>query len=185
MAPSANVESKKRSADHADVARRAEVIGARYGGQLSQVDTYFRVPSGRLKLRELVHVRPNGRSLVEAELIAYDRPDVGGARVSCYDRTTVEDAVSTKLRLEADHGIRGVVRKERELWLVGATRIHLDRVEGLGGFVELETVAREEPGEDERVEHDRVAAALAIDLSRTVEVSYIDLLERDWQDPRR
>ena len=183
MAPGANVESKTCCADHAAVARRAEAIGARYEGRLSQVDTYFRVPSGRLKLRELVHVRPNGRSLVEAELIAYDRPDVGGARVSSYERITVEDAVSTKLRLEADHGIRGVVRKERELWLFGSTRIHLDRVEGLGAFVELETVAPEEPGEDERVEHDRVAAALALDLARTVEVSYIDLLDR--QDPRQ
>ncbi len=185
MAPRANVERKTRCADHAAIARRAEVIGARYEGRLSQVDTYFRVPSGRLKLREFVHVHLDGRSLVEAELIAYDRPDSDGARVSCYERTTVADAGSTKLQLQADHGIRGVVRKERELWLVDSTRIHLDTVEGLGSFVELETVAAGAPGRTERDEHDRIAAALAIDLSQTVEVSYIDLIERAWQDHQR
>ena len=70
-----------------------------------------------------------------------------------------------------------VVRKRRELWLLDATRIHLDLVEDLGAFVELETVAAADAGGAERAEHDRIAAALALDPGATVHGSYIDLVE--------
>jgi len=177
VAPCSNVETKARCADQADLARRAAAMGARYEGRLTQVDTYFLASTGRLKLRELVHRRPDGGSHAEAELIAYERPDKTGPRVSRYERTPVTDPAALKRRFEREHGIRGVVRKQRELWLAGATRIHLDAVEGLGCFVELETVAAGAPGERERAEHDRIARALAIDRSQTIEGSYVDLLE--------
>ena len=73
--------------------------------------------------------------------------------------------------------MRGCVRKRRELWILDATRIHLDEVEGLGTFVELETVSEGAPGADERHEHDRVWTALGLDARDTVAGSYIDLLE--------
>ncbi len=80
-------------------------------------------------------------------------------------------------QLEATHGVRGCVRKRRNLWILDATRIHLDEVEGLGTFVELETVSEEAPGADEQHEHDRVWTALGLDARDTVAGSYIDLLE--------
>ena len=80
-------------------------------------------------------------------------------------------------RLEAEHGVRGQVRKQRELWTLDATRIHLDSVEALGDFVELETVCAGAPGPADRLEHDRLSSALGLDPCATVEGSYIDLLD--------
>ncbi len=119
---------------------------------MHQVDTYFAVEQGRLKLREIVHTRPAGETTATAELIRYERPDEAGARVSAYERTELADPTETRAQLAAEHGIRGVVEKDRELWLVDATRIHLDRVVGLGDFVELETVCarRSDPGRARR-----------------------------------
>jgi adenylate cyclase class IV len=173
----ANVESKSACNDVSLVARRAAALGARHEGMLEQEDTYFHTPDGRLKLREIVHVLPDGRTVRQAELIRYLRPDTRGSRVSRYERTEIGDPRSVKERLSAAHGLRGVVRKRRELWLLDSTRIHLDRVEGLGSFVELETVAAGVPGQSERREHDRIAALLGIDLATSLPASYIDLLE--------
>ncbi len=174
----ANVESKTRATDLEAVARVVARLGARYEGLLDQVDTYFRVPNGRLKLREVSHRAPDGRISTSCELIRYERPDEGGARVSRYERAEMDDPESCKEHLVEEHGLRGCVRKQRELWILDSTRLHLDRVEGLGDFVELETVCAGLPGPAERLEHDRFAAALGLDSTATVEGSYIDLLER-------
>ena len=174
----ANVESKTRCADLGAVARRAAELGARYDGRLDQVDTYFQAHAGRLKLREISHCAPDGAVSTGAELIRYERPDEDGARVSRYERTVIADAESCRARLEADHGLRGRVIKQRELWLLDATRIHLDTVEGIGNFVELETVSRTgDPSPEDRREHDRVFSALGLDALAAVEMSYIDFLE--------
>ncbi len=172
----ANLETKARCADLSAVARLAAQIGARYEGRLDQVDTYFDVSPGRLKLRELTHHLPDGHLSASVELIRYERPDQAGPRVSRYDRTGITDVESCRARLAAAHGVRGVVCKRRELWTLKATRIHLDRLDELGDFVELETVASGEPGTADRLEHDRIAAALELDPGATVDCSYIDLL---------
>jgi adenylate cyclase class IV len=173
----ANVESKTCCPDLEAVARLASALGARYEGRLEQVDTYFCVPRGRLKLREISHYAPDGRAFASTELIRYERPDGKGARVSVYERTAVADGESSRRRLEAAHGVRGCVRKQRALWTLDSTRIHLDEVEGLGTFVELETICSGELGMDERREHDRLWSALGLDSQATVGGSYIDLLE--------
>jgi adenylate cyclase, class 2 len=172
----ANVESKTRCPDLGAVARLAAALGARYEGRIEQVDTYFRVRRGRLKLREASHYGPDGRRSASSELIRYERPDVKGARVSVYERTATEDPKSSRLRLEAAHGVRGCIRKQRELWILDSTRIHLDEVEGLGTFVELETASSGEPESTERLEHDRLWSALGLDPHATVDCSYIDLV---------
>jgi adenylate cyclase class IV len=173
----ANVETKVRCADLQGVARGAAEIGARYEGRLDQVDTYFNAVRGRLKLREITHTTPDGQVFTSAELIRYQRPDESGARVSVYERTEIAEAESCRARFAEELGVRGRVEKQRELWLLDATRIHLDRVGGLGSFVELETVTAGTPAEADRREHDRIAAALGLDRSATVAGSYIDLLE--------
>src|SRR5215213_1650988 len=154
--PSRNVELKARDADPARTLERALAAGAREHGILHQRDTYFAVRHGRLKLRE---EEPGG-----ATLIAYERPDTAAERVSDYRLVPVPDPAALRAALEATDGILAVVAKARRLLLwEDSVRIHLDAVEGLGSFLELEAVAA--PGSDLAREHDQVARlrdALAI-----------------------
>ncbi len=171
-----NLESKVPCVNLQAVAERAAAAGAAYAGVLNQTDTYFAVSDRRLKLREIWHGAPDGTSFA-AELIDYERHDRVGARVSAYTREPVDDPAARAAALAAEYGLRGVVRKRRDLWLIDRTRIHLDRVIGLGEFVELETVADGAVGPADWAEHEAVAAALGLDLSESTPSSYIDLVE--------
>jgi homotetrameric cytidine deaminase len=131
--PRRNVELKARDPHPDRTLKRARALGAEDRGELRQRDTYFAAPHGRLKLREQ---EPGG-----AELIAYERPDAAEARESRYRITPVADAAATAEALDAALGTVVVVDKRRHLLLWEGVRIHLDRVEGLGAFVELEGVA--------------------------------------------
>lgn len=128
----ANFELKARCADLARARERALALATRWLGVDEQVDTYFRVPSGRMKLRE--------SSLSGAQLVPYVRPDAPHARRSDYVVIPVPEPERTKALLSALLGVHRVVRKRREIALHHNVRIHLDRVEGLGDFVELEAV---------------------------------------------
>ncbi|MEK6755415.1 MAG: class IV adenylate cyclase [Bacteroidota bacterium] len=114
-----------------DVARR---IGARHVGTMRQTDTYYRVRSGRLKLREI-----NRKT---SELIYYERANRHGSRYSTYAVIPLQEARAIKKVLRAVLGELIVVRKERTLFLYKNCRIHLDRVQGLGLFIEFEVLAR-------------------------------------------
>src|SRR5262245_463847 len=130
--PRRNVEIKARDADPAGTLERALSLGATDEGVLAQRDTYFGRARGRLKLRE----EPEG-----ATLIAYARPDENEARTSAYRLAEVSDPQALREALDAALGTRVVVDKRRHLLLYEHVRIHLDDVEGLGAFVELEAVA--------------------------------------------
>lgn len=142
-----NLELKARHAD-LDAARKAvqAIAEVRPGGVESQIDTYFQVPHGRLKLREI-----NEES---ATLIYYERPDRAIARICSYHLVPVPDRNSMKAALVAALGMRGVVRKRREIYFWHNVRIHLDEVEGLGTFVELEAVLA--PDDDEKLAQERL-----------------------------
>ena len=131
--PRRNVELKARDPDPERSLARARALGAEDRGELRQRDTYFDAPSGRLKLREQ---EPGG-----AELIAYERADAPEARESRYRIAPVKDAAALREALDAALGTTVVVDKRRRLLVWEGVRIHLDRVEGLGDFVELEGVA--------------------------------------------
>jgi adenylate cyclase class IV len=177
MGPSTNIETKVRCSDLDAVARRAEDHGARFAGVFEQRDTYFDVPSGRLKVRGLKHQAPHGEATASAELIAYDRRDAEVPPLSAYTREVVDDPEVLIRRLSREHRVRGVVVKRRDLWLKHRTRIHLDRVQGLGNFVELETVAKESADNDPWREHRRIGRELELERLPRVAVSYIDLLD--------
>jgi adenylate cyclase len=151
--------------------------------RLDQVDTYFEVPRGRLKLREL---RDANGALVRAELIAYARPDLTGSRWSQYEVIPIPgtDApfVLRALRMTHDELVR--VAKSRAVGLIGHTRVHLDRVEGLGAFVELETVSTSQPETDADAEHRQVIAALGLDRFPVVSGSYSDLIRHQGNQAR-
>jgi len=134
-----NVEIKARIAGIEALLPRARALADGDASHLLQDDTFFRVPHGRLKLREF----GDG----SAELIHYQRPDTGEAKLSDYVRTPVLQPASMRAALERALGAIGRVRKQRLLLMAGATRIHLDRVQDLGEFIELEVVLRDDQSE--------------------------------------
>lgn len=129
---SANLEIKAPVADPAAFRARAAAIATETVGVDDQVDTYFRVPAGRLKLR--------ASSLSGAQLVPYRRPDDDGPRRADYQVIPVVDPDGLKALLTEMLGVHRVVRKRREIWLFENVRIHLDAVEDLGDFMELEAV---------------------------------------------
>ena len=132
-----NLEIKAAVASLGPVKSRLRALegAARHAG-LRQTDWYFRVPKGRLKLRQV-------GAATDAELVAYLRPDRTSARTSEFQRMPIADAAGTRRLLERMLGVRACVRKRREVWLYRNARIHLDTVEGLGRFVEIEVVVTE------------------------------------------
>jgi homotetrameric cytidine deaminase len=175
-----NVELKARDPDPARTLERALALGADDRGELKQRDTYFAGANGRLKLRE--HEKggsPMWDELIEYshELIGYTRPDATEARTSDYRRVPVADVAPLQEALEAAYGSLVTVTKMRRLLMWEGVRIHIDDVENLGTFVELEAVA--EPGSDLTGEHEKVErlrAELGIEDANLVATSYADLL---------
>lgn len=173
-----NLETKARYADLAYAAAAVRGAGAAPAGVLWQTDTYFEVPRGRIKLRQFRLERAGQPSESGAELILYQRPDLPGTRTSSYEilRVDPDRAEPCRASLAAILGIRVIVRKRRELWLVGATRVHLDDVESLGRFVELETVLGTRPEPEAAAEHARLLALLGITAADAIAGSYADLM---------
>jgi homotetrameric cytidine deaminase len=173
-APRRNVELKARDPDPARSLERARALGADDRGELRQRDTYFAAARGRLKLRE--------QEPGDAELIAYERADAAQARESRYRIAPVGDPGALREALDAALGTTVVVDKRRHLLLYDGVRIHLDRVEGLGDFVELEGVADAASGLTRAGDLvDRLRAALEIDDAAIEATGYAELL-RDAQD---
>jgi homotetrameric cytidine deaminase len=168
--PRRNVEIKTRDADPGATLERALALGASDEGVLTQRDTYFGATRGRLKLRE-----QEGGPGPSAHLIAYARPDRDDARTSSYRLADVTDPAALREALDAALGTRVVVDKRRHLLLYENVRIHLDEVDGLGSFVELEGVAA--PDSDLTREQELVARLREeLALGEPVAVSYSDLL---------
>ena len=168
--PSVNVEIKAHDPDPAATAARCAALGAADHGVLEQRDTYFAGRRGRLKLRE-----ETGSG---AELIAYRRPDGTEPEESAFIRAAAADPVALREALDAALGTTVVVVKRRRLFVWENVRIHLDDVEGLGTFLELEALVG--PGLNDRAQaQDKVARLrreLAISDDALVAVGYADLL---------
>ncbi len=171
MSLGTNIELKARCGDLARAEAVCRRLGAHFQWTRRQTDTYFAVPSGRLKLRV---EEPGGAVLVE-----YHRPDQAGARESRYRLTPVEDPETTEAELAARHGVLARVVKTRSLYLLENIRIHLDRVEGLGEFIEFEAVIAD--GDDEARSRERLeelTAEFAIAPGEICPGSYADMVPR-------
>jgi len=165
-----NVEIKARVDDMDSLRERVRALAGCDARVLRQEDTFFQIPSGRLKLRVIDET--------QGELIYYERCDEPGPTPSEYLISPVADPEAFKEVLSAALGVRGVVRKERELFMIGRTRVHLDEVEGLGSFVELEVVlAPEEPAETGHDEAQELLEMLLIPPADLADTAYIDLVE--------
>jgi adenylate cyclase class 2 len=162
-----NVELKAKLRDFAAAQAVCKALQAAPRGEIHQVDVYFRVPDGRLKLR----TNTPGR----AELVFYRRADRAAARASDYTVEPVSETLAHLLRDALAPLV--VVEKVRTLYLWKNVRIHLDRVQGLGEFIEFEAVLSDDC--DEAEGHRRVATlreAFALLPSDLVPQSYSDLL---------
>ena len=167
----ANIEIKARVRDFGELRRRVEQLSDIPVEVIPQVDTFFNTPWGRLKLRVL--------SEDKGQLIYYTRPNQGGPKRSDYHISLSSDTENLKRVLELAYGIRGVVRKTRYLYLVGQTRVHLDDVEGLGQFMELEVVMREGQADAEGLAiAEGLMGALGVEENDLLEGAYMDLLEK-------
>ena len=167
-----NIEIKARIDSVNTLLPRALAVAGGEPETIHQDDTFFRVPHGRLKLREFA----DG----SAELIQYHRPDSGEARASDYVRVPVPDAAALREALARGCGLLGRVRKERVLLLVSdggfTTRIHLDRVEGLGDFMELEVVLQDGQSDADGADvAGRLMQALGLGYAERISGAYLDL----------
>ncbi len=164
-----NVEIKARVHDRPGLEMLVAGL-AEHGPELIlQDDSFFACTHGRLKLRDY----GNGRG----ELIAYERPDASGPKTSDYTITPTADPDSLRRTLARALGTIGRVRKQRTLYLIGRTRVHLDRVEGLGEHLELEVVldAAEDAAHGE-AEARELLQRLGIVAADLVAGAYLDLL---------
>jgi predicted adenylyl cyclase CyaB len=165
-----NIEIKARLADIDRARAAALAAGARPHAVEEQTDRYYVLDGGRrVKLRTF----GSGR----AELIEYDRPEVGGVRASDYTVTPVRDAEAGVCLVPKEKPLV-VVRKRREILLWDNVRIHLDRVEDLGTFIELEAVVGAE--HDDARCREQVAVlmrALCLEEADLLRTSYSELLQ--------
>jgi predicted adenylyl cyclase CyaB len=164
-----NIEIKARLADLAATRARVAAAADRGPESLAQTDTFFPVPWGRLKLREFSD-RP-------AELIYYRRPDAPGPSESQWAKVTVPDAAAVRELLADALGVRGQVVKQRSLYWVGRTRVHLDEVMDLGDFLELEVVLADGEAVSAGVEEaQRLLRIFGVPGDALVAEAYVDLL---------
>jgi len=166
-----NIEIKARIDSVDRIAHIAATLADQAPLEIAQDDTFFRCEKSadRLKLRTFAPDR--------GELIFYRRADSSGPKESFYliTPTATPDALRESLTLA--WGQAGRVRKQRRLFLVGRTRVHLDRVEGLGEFLELEVVLQDsEPAEAGVIEAHALMARLGVAEGQLVQGAYVDLL---------
>lgn len=163
-----NVEIKATIESVEALVPRVAAIASEGPSVIEQDDTFFRCERGRLKLRVFAED--------EAELIFYRRVDQRGPKESVYLRAPTSSHEALRQALAMAYGEIGRVRKRRILYLTGRTRIHLDRVEGLGDFLELEVVLEEGESVDAGVrEAEALMEQLGVEPSRLVECAYLDL----------
>ncbi|MGI9554032.1 MAG: class IV adenylate cyclase [Thermodesulfobacteriota bacterium] len=165
-----NVEIKAVAKNFTNQQKIAETLSGKPPQILKQEDFYFNISKGRLKLRVL--------SIKKGQLIYYERPDEPGPKVSdyqIYETNTPNKLIEV---LEMSYGIRNIVRKTRKLYIYKRTRIHMDSVDDLGEFIELEVIMG---SNDDHLNGKEEALSLIDRLEITEEdlihCSYIDLLE--------
>ncbi|WP_043422051.1 class IV adenylate cyclase [Cupriavidus basilensis] len=164
-----NIEIKARIASVDALLPRVAPLADRGPELILQDDTFFACPNGRLKLRAF----PSGAG----QLIFYARADQAGPKESHYILSATAEPDSLRAALTAAWGENGRVRKTRTLFLVGRTRVHLDRVQGLGDFLELEVVLADgEPAQAGVAEAHALLGKLGITPGQLIETAYVDLL---------
>ena len=169
MSESRNVEIKARIASVEALAPRVAALADQGPVEIEQDDTFFVCERGRIKLRAL--------SATEGQLIFYRRANQAGPKESRFVISPTASPDTLRDALTLAYGSAGRVRKHRTLYLVGRTRVHLDRVESLGHFLELEVVLAEGESPDAGVKEARaLMTALGLADDQLIDGAYVDLL---------
>ena len=129
-----NFEFKARHGDLAGAEQKLKTHQPLFVGEDHQIDTYFEVPNGRLKLRE---------GSIEQALIFYQRPDVAGAKQSDVTLYPHRADAALKQVLTQALGIKTVVDKRRKIYFIGNVKFHFDSVNELGSFIEVEAIDKD------------------------------------------
>lgn len=167
--PRRNIELKARIASVEALRPIAERLATTTLAAERQTDTYFAGARGRLKLRE--------REGLPAQLVWYERADSAQAKPSDYLLVDAPDAAALKQALVAAYGVLVEVDKRREIYLRDNVRIHLDRVAGLGDFLEFEAVLGVgEADADGYRQLAELAAEFGVEPGHCIATSYSDLL---------
>jgi len=165
-----NVELKAELRDPPLARAICRAIGASFILAFEQTDTYYRIPTGRLKKRET-----DGEPV---EFVFYERPNRAAPKLSTFTIFTAEQALERFGREPLP--VRVVVRKRRELWMHGSTRIHLDSVERLGAFIEFESlVTRGNPVAKAQDAVGELRRHFGPAMGELIDCGYADLLERE------
>jgi predicted adenylyl cyclase CyaB len=166
------VELKARVGDHEFLRTKLSVLGAEYTGTFQQSDLYFKVPEGRLKLRE---VENNGT----AELIYYERENIAGPKSDDAFILKVQEPEDLKKILKKILTPLIVIEKVREIYQYQGTQIHLDTVKKLGKFIEFERQTADDPKIIEKDQQilEKLMEKLEINPSNLETLSYSDLVE--------
>jgi len=164
-----NVEIKAKSNNQAEIREILQAKEAIFKGIDSQKDTYFRVLHGRLKLRE---------GNIENNLIHYVRPNQAGPKQSEITLFKSNPDSTLKSILSKSNGVLTVVEKKREIYFIENVKIHLDSVEGLGTFVEIEAIDRDGSIGEEKllVQCEYYLKLFGIDRNSLISNSYSDLM---------
>ncbi len=169
-----NVEVKAKCSNPEAIKALLKVRGARYIGTDHQVDTYFKASRGRLKLRE---------GEVENALVYYEREDKKGPKKSEVMLLKIDRKSSALLKeiLSKVLGVLTVVEKRREIFFIGNVKFHIDHIEGLGAFIEIEAIDVDGSiGEEKLLEQCKFFMELFnISLKDLISTSYSDLLQRN------
>ena len=165
-----NVEIKARASNQEFIRQILRERDADFKGIDHQIDTYFRVSSGRLKLRE---------GNIENNLIHYHRKDTGGPKGSEIMLYPCEsDSSALKKILTNAMGVLVVVDKKREIYFIDNVKFHIDSVTSLGSFVEIEAIDMGESIGNERLQKqcEYYISLFNISDADMVASSYSDLL---------
>ena len=166
-----NIEIKARYQNHQTARQILKKLNARFVGTDHQIDTYFKVPTGRLKLRE---------GNIEQSLIYYQRDDISQPKQSDVILYHPPPDSSLKEILTRSLGVAVVVDKVREIYFLDNVKIHLDDVKDLGTFIEIEAIDKDGTIGREKLQQqcEFYLQKFAIKASDLIAMSYSDMLSR-------
>ena len=169
MGMALNIEIKAKTDNPQFIRNYLTNMKAEFRGTDLQTDTYFNVPNGRLKLRE---------GNIENNLIFYSRPDAPAAKESSFHLAHIPDAKNLKEILTKSLGVKIIVRKKREIYFIKNVKFHIDNVDGLGNFAEIEAsdLYADLSREELQSQCDFYLRELKIRDEDLVSVSYSDML---------
>jgi adenylate cyclase, class 2 len=161
-----NLEIKININNISEIRSILRKINARYQFQMEQKDTYFKLGNNKIKTREI--------NDSEIQLIKYFRKEVKGKKISTY--TIKKISTSQRDSFLKKNKILCEIYKKRELWIYKNTRVHIDKVEGLGKFLELETVLKNISKKEGNTEFNELISILGVNKDKSIPYSYSDIL---------